>query len=330
MSTLYLSIPGSKLRLNAGRYRVEKKGEVLIDVPAEGVSEVILLGGTQITTQAMRHLLTHQARIHLMTQQERHIGTLEPSSSSRPDLLRAQVRRTDDPAFRLEVAKIIVAGKLENARTVLTRLQREHPNATLTAEAATFQRLTRETMQSVTTENEVRGLEGIAAQAYFAAVAEIVPADWRFTTRRRRPPPDPVNAMLSFGYTLVLGRVISALHTAGLHPGIGCLHVSHGARPALALDLMEEYRAAIIDRMVLRIVQRGQINPADFTSTEQGCRFGNTARDQFIRLFEARMRDQITHENTTQTYARVIRSQARNFAALIRGETSTYTPLRIR
>ena len=303
---------------------------MLVDVPNESVHEVILLGGTQITTQALRHLLTHRARVHLLTQQERHIGTLEPTASGRADLLRAQVRRTDNPEFRLKVAKAIVSAKLENTRIVLSRWQRERPNLNLTGDAAAFQRLTSDSVTSAKDENEVRGYEGIAAQAYFAALSEAIPAQWNFVGRHRRPPPDPVNAMLSFGYTLVLSRVISALQTTGLHPSIGCLHVSHGTRPALALDLLEEYRAPIVDRLVLGIVQREQLTPDDFLNTEHGCRFSNSARDQFIRMFENRMGTSITHQNTQYTYARLIRAQARLFASVVQGETDTYTPLRIR
>ena len=138
--------------------------------------------------------------------------------------------------------------------------------------------------------------------------------------------------MLSFGYTLVLTKIISAVLTSGLHPGIGCLHVTHGQRPALALDLLEEYRAALVDRFVLSLINRSQITPQDFTNTREGCRFSNTARDMFVRAFEARLQDQVGHEKQTTTYARLIRAQARQFASLLQDETKTveYKPLRVR
>ncbi len=330
MSQIYLSLPGSKLRLRNGRYLVTLRDETLLETPAEGIQEVILLGGTQITTQAMRHLLTHQARLHLLTQEERHIGTLEPTSNGKTDTLRAQVRQTDRLDWRLQTAKTIVTAKLENTRIVLQRLARDHPNSSLAQEASEFQRLAAESVQSASSENEVRGFEGIAAQAHFAVLSEIIPAHWEFSTRERRPPPDPINAMLSFGYTLLLTRIISALQSAGLHIGIGCLHVSHGTRPALALDLMEEFRAALVDRFVLNIALRDLLKPTDFTKTAQGCRFSNKARDHFIRLWEARIQTTINHQDQTLTYARLIRHQAKHFAAYTRLETETYQPLRIR
>jgi CRISP-associated protein Cas1 len=330
MSQLYLSLPGSKLRIRGGRYMVTLREETLLDVPSEDITEVILLGGTQITTQAMRNLLTHRARIHLLTQEERHIGTFEPSENGKTDTLRAQVRQTDKLEFRLATAKTIIAAKLENARIVLQRHARDDPKNMLVKEATEFQRLAKDSALEASTENEARGFEGIGAQAYFAALEEIIPAQWYFRTRQRRPPPDPINAMLSFGYTLLLTRVISAIHSAGLHPGIGCLHVSHGARPALALDLMEEYRAALVDRFVLNIVQRDLLMPNDFMQTNQGCRFSPKARDHFIRLWEARVQTTITHQNQTVTYARLIRNQAKSFAAYIRLEIPIYEPLRIK
>lgn len=330
MSQIYLSLPGSKLRLKNGRYVVTLREEIILDTPAEGIHEVILLGGTQMTTQAMRHLLTHQARLHLLTQEERHIGTLEPTNNSRTETLRAQVRQTDRLEWRLETAKTIVGAKLENTRIVLQRLARDHPNSSLAKEASEFQRLAWQSVQTAENENEVRGFEGIAAQAHFAALSEIIPAHWEFSTRERRPPPDPINTMLSFGYTLLLTRIISALQSAGLHIGIGCLHVSHGTRPALALDLMEEFRAALVDRFVLNIALRELLKPEQFTKTAQGCRFSNQARDHFIRLWEARIQTTIQHQDKTLTYARLIRQQAKDFAAYIRLETPAYQPLRIR
>jgi CRISP-associated protein Cas1 len=330
MSQIYLSLPGSKLRLKNGRYLVTLRDEILLETPAEGIQEVILLGGTQITTQAMRHLLTHQARLHLLTQEERHIGTLEPTQNSKTDTLRAQVRQTDRLDWRLQTAKLIVMAKLENTRIVLQRLARDHPSSNLAQEASEFQRLAMHSVETAQTENEVRGYEGIAAQAHFAVLSEIIPAHWQFSTRERRPPPDPINAMLSFGYTLLLTRIISALQSAGLHIGIGCLHVSHGTRPALALDLMEEYRAALVDRFVLNIALRELLKPSDFMQTTQGCRFSSQARDHFIRLWEARIQTTIQHQEKTLTYARLIRQQAKDFAAYTRLETQTYQPLRIR
>jgi CRISP-associated protein Cas1 len=329
MSQIFLSLPGSKLRLQNGRYIVTLREETIFETPCEGVREVILLGGTQVTTQAMRHLLTHQARLHLLTQEERHIGSLEPSSSGKPDTLRAQVRQTDRADWRLGIAKTLVTAKLENSRVVLLRLARDH-NSPLAAEAAEFQRLAMARAQSAESENEVRGFEGIAAQAHFAALGEIIPLYWGFGIRKRRPPPDPINAMLSFGYTLLLTRMISAVQSAGLHPGIGCLHVSHGARPALALDLIEEFRAALVDRFVLNIALRGLLKPEEFTYTTQGCRFSSRARDHFIRLWEARVQTTVTHQELTLTYARLIRKQAMSFAAFVRLELAEYRPLRIK
>jgi CRISP-associated protein Cas1 len=329
MSQIFLSLPGSKLRLKNGRYVVTLRDEIILETPCEGVREVILLGGTQVTTQAMRHLLTHQARLHLLTQEERHIGSLEPSSSGKTETLRAQVRQTDRLDFRLGTAKTLVCAKLENTRVVLQRMARDHQSQ-LATEAADFQRLAIERVQTTQTENEVRGFEGIAAQAHFAALGEVIPALWGFDTRQRRPPPDPINAMLSFGYTLLLTRMHSAVQSAGLHPGIGCLHVSHGARPALALDLIEEFRAALVDRFVLNIALRQLLKPEDFTQTVQGCRFSSRARDHFIRLWEAKVQTTVKHGDQTLTYARLIRKQAMSFAAYIRLEQPEYQPLRIR
>lgn len=227
------------------------------------------------------------------------------------------------------MARKLVAAKVENSRVVLARLARERPSPLLKASSS----LLGEVSQALATADDLealRGLEGLAAQAYFGALGEVIPPGWGpFLGRRRRPPTDPVNALLSFGYSLLLTRVAAALQQVGLHPAIGFLHVSHGTRPALALDLMEEYRAPLVDRMVLGILSRRLLRPEQFTAAEGGVYLNAEARTRFLELFAARLGEKIAVGSRPTTYREIMLLQARAFAAHLRGE-APYQPLRIR
>jgi CRISP-associated protein Cas1 len=328
VATLYLNEPGSKLYLRDGRYLIEKDDALLQDLPSETIDEVILVGGCQITTQAMRHLLARQAPLHLLTTSGFYLGRLQPALSGNVDLLKLQVRQADDAAFALEFSRLIVTAKLENTRTVLQRLQRQQAHATL-SKAVTVHEDMLAKISATQDLNSLRGHEGIAAQNYFAALARTLPPEWTFDGRNRRPPRDPVNALLSFGYSLVLSRVISALQQIGLHLSIGFYHVVHGNRPSLALDLLEEYRAAIVDRLALGIISRNLLKPEQFTLSQDGCRLNSAARRRFLQLFEERLSQTISHADTTLLYRDLFLYQAKAFAKHLRG-SEPYKPLRIR
>lgn len=178
--------------------------------------------------------------------------------------------------------------------------------------------------------DSLRGLEGSAAQTYFAAVASTLEPEWQFSTRNYRPATDPINTLLSFGYALLLRKIISALHLTGLHPAIGFLHVSHGQRPALALDLMEEYRAVLIDQLVFTLVVNRRLNPQDFSSDKGGTVLSEPAKAYFVRTFETRLQDTITLANTSYRYEQLFLAQARSLSKFFRGEVASYHALKVR
>jgi CRISP-associated protein Cas1 len=353
MTTLHVTQPGSVLHLNAGRLQIHKRGQMLHDTPGEHIEEVMLYSGTQATTQAMRYLLTQETSLHLVTQNGAYIGRLEPGSGGQTELLKAQVRLTDDPTSTLETARAIVQGKLENARTVLARQARSQQTKNNQAQATqpssqpsgqassqpypatqtaleAHQHALEQTAQASTLD-ELRGLEGYSARTYFAAMTEVIPSQWDFTGRNRRPPKDPVNAMLSFGYTLVLSKILTATQRTGLHPSIGFLHVSHGKRPALALDILEEFRTSLVDRLVLAIISRGTLQPEDFERFDEGCRMNRDARGSFLKILEERLSEPITcPDGVSRPYRETIQHQVRMMARYVRGDESQYQPLKIR
>ena len=173
------------------------------------------------------------------------------------------------------------------------------------------------------------GLEGAAARDYFAALSLVVGARWRFTSRQRRPPPDPVNAMLSFGYTLLAEEAATAAAIAGLDPELGFLHSPRQGRPSLALDLMEEYRPVIVDSVVARVVATGQVRPEDFTATpDGGCRMAKPALTAFLDAYERRMLTLTAHPRTPArvSYRTAMLAQARTLADWLLGRAPAYKP----
>jgi CRISPR-associated protein Cas1 len=149
---------------------------------------------------------------------------------------------------------------------------------------------TRQNLEAASTPLEVMGLEGTAARGYWSWWADTFEADWRFRGRRRRPPPDPINAMLSYGYTLLVSESVAACEIAGLDPDSGFLHSERWGRPSLALDLMEEFRPVIVDSIVRRLVTGGGVTGADFIDDPQrGCRMSDRARRAFLEAYERRL-----------------------------------------
>jgi CRISPR-associated endonuclease Cas1 len=177
---------------------------------------------------------------------------------------------------------------------------------------------------------ELMGCEGAATRDYFDGLGHILGTEWGFTTRQRRPPPDPVNAMLSFGYTLVLNEAVSACVLVGLDPYLGMLHSPHRNRPSLALDLIEELRPVVVDAIVVRLTRTGQVTPASFTITpEHGCRLDDAGRRAFLSSYERRMLTLVHHpvEGRRISWRQVLTVQARMIAAVLDERAPQYRPV---
>jgi CRISPR-associated protein Cas1 len=231
-------------------------------------------------------------------------------------LRRAQYRRLEEPAFVLDMARGFVRAKLEHQRALLQRHQREAPHPAVTAALAGLEQFLRQ-VNHKTTLASLRGLEGAATAAYFSGYRRFFDPVWRFEARQRRPPPDPVNVLLSLGYTLLAELTTSAVRTVGLDPYAGFLHEVVYHRPALGLDLMEEFRP-VVDGLVLWACRGGQITPDDFSpgDAERPVVLGERGRRVFLHAFEERMERRFTHplSGQTLTLRQCLIEQARQIA----------------
>lgn len=264
MAQLAVQRPGARVGFSARGFEVQLDGATLVRRPLHEVDEIVLFGNADLTPAARDAALSNHVDVLYLSRAGRYRGRLVGFGSNAGERRLEQLRALADPERRLELARHVVLAKLQNQRALLQRVRRERPAAIVQGTIDTL--LAAEARVARAADLDVlRGLEGLGAAAYFKGFgAAITNPAFVFSGRNRRPPRDPVNAALSFGYTLLMTRVESAIHTVGLDVALGALHEAGRGKPALALDLMEPWRPVLVDRVVLRLVNRGQLTPGDF------------------------------------------------------------------
>jgi CRISP-associated protein Cas1 len=263
MHTLAISEQGTSVHAEGDNLLVQRGKSVLRRIRAGELEQVLLFGGVEVTRQAMNVLLRREIEMVLLTQNGKFRGRLSGRGSKNVQLRLAQYQRTTDPAFCLAVARTIVTGKLQNQRQILLRAQRRLQDDDLAAAIGNL-RVQAQRAAECTDLEVLRGFEGQGAALYFGQFGKLIRIpEFQFTTRSRRPPRDPVNALLSFGYAVLGSLAESDVYSCGLDPMLGFLHQPAYGRPSLMLDLLEEFRP-LIDSLVLRVVNRRQLSVQDF------------------------------------------------------------------
>ena len=263
MSTLYLTEQGAVLRQAGERVVVENDGEKLLDVPLFKVDTILIYGMVQVTTQALSMLLEAGVELAFLTMDGRLKGQLTPPKAKNVVLRMNQYRRAIDPEFSLTMAKQVVRGKVENGLAALRRFRYNHPEIEMKDCDERLQTAL-QTLERKTTASTVLGVEGIAAVAYFDGLARMCLGELKFKGRNRRPPQDPINALLSLGYVMVGNELSSLLDGMGFDPYIGFLHGIDYGRQSLALDMVEEFRCPVVDRFTLYLANRNMLRADDF------------------------------------------------------------------
>jgi len=291
-------------------------------VPAGLVEQVVVFGNISITTPALTYLLRHGVDCIFLSQDGHYFGRVV-SSSSRFGLLRqAQYRALSDDGLRLRVARSIVCGKLDNYLRYLACW-----NGGL-ADLAVLREMRARAAASLDLVT-LRGLEGMATAAYFAAFRPLVPSHLAFLRRNKRPPKDPVNSLLSLGYTLLAYVSWSAVEQVGLDVFGGFLHATVYSRPSLALDLIEELRT-LVDDFVLGAVREGEYDWRDFQVRNGGVFLSDEARKRYLRAFQEHVLErQIPHpfQQAPVMVRRALELQARQVADIVLGRRQAYEPI---
>ncbi len=336
MATLYVTEQGSEIGCEGERLVVRRDDAVIASVPLIKIEDVVIIGNVSLSTPAIKRMLDNGVNVTFLTVHGRYQGRLVGAVSAHAALRAAQYRRAEDREWSLRLAQRFVEGKLRNCRAVLRRFARNRADAPAEVERAADD-LDRfiERVPRTTTLNALMGVEGSATARYFAGVRALIGPEWRFEARIRRPPPDRVNALLSFGYTLLVHKMLGAVEATGFDPYLGYLHQIDYGRPSLALDLIEEFRPILVDSLVIRCCNDGRIAFDDFTETPDGpypVLLSDEGKRRFVAAFEERMRTEATHPDGGDgrpgkaTYLRCLALQARQLARAVQGGPD-YEPL---
>ncbi len=316
MPVLYVTEMDAVLRKDHEVLVVSRKGEPLSRVPLPQVEQVVLLGPVSISTQVLTHFLVQGIECVFCSADGKYYGRLVSGESSYGALRIAQLKHVSSSETRLDMARRFALGKMRNQLTMLRRQARRRSNQALANSVDTLESLNPR-LERAGKVNEIRGLEGEGARAFFQALRCLLRNPMGFTVRARRPPPDPVNAMLSLGYMLLSEAARSAIGTAGLDPFMGYYHSVERSRPSLALDLMEEFRPIIVDSVVLRLVNTGSIKEGHFQSNADapGTRLTPEGLRVFLSAYEDRMQTRVVHPLAGRIpYRRAVDWQARRLA----------------
>lgn len=296
MPTLYLIEQNTVLRKTGDRLLLCKKSsgksggprvdDIRLDLPCSDVEHVMLFGNVQVTTQAMQEMLEHGIEFAIFTLSGKLLGQLTPPQTKNIPLRIAQFRKHDDADFCLGLAQAVVRNKIGNAAAMLREHRKNHPASITPAEIDALETLVQRAEAAASLES-LLGYEGSATAAYFQLFGRLFNPPWTFTTRSRRPPKDPVNAVLSFGYVIVGAELQALLDGAGFDPYLGFYHALDYGRPGLALDLLEEFRHPLVDRLALNLFNLGSMTQQDFAPQPEGGIYLNTAgKKKFFIQYE--------------------------------------------
>ncbi|MDQ7031614.1 MAG: CRISPR-associated endonuclease Cas1 [Desulfonauticus sp.] len=266
MAVVYITKPGVKVHLE-GNHLLVKGEDFKQTIYTFNLERLILVGKVELTYSALTHLLRNNTSVIFLTRQGNYLGSLSGLEAKNVFLRVSQYERLQDPEFKLNTARSIVSGKIRNMRMLIMRMARTLDSNLCSDVAKNLARFS-SLVQSASSVESLRGFEGQATKIYFKGLKEGFDPDLGFTKRTRRPPTDPVNACLSFGYTILMNIVAGAIGARGLDPALGNLHELSYGRLSLALDLMEEFRVPVVDMTVLACFNLGILQKDDFYTVE--------------------------------------------------------------
>ncbi len=333
LNTLFVTTQGAYLSKEGETVAVKVEGDVRLRVPVHTISGIVCFGNVSCSPYLMGFCAEKDVAISFLTEHGRFLAKVQGPVSGNVLLRREQYRRADDLNFSAGVTKFILTGKVTNGRTVLQRVLRDHADKINEQEVrSAVTRLSRllELVDLETSLDVLRGFEGDAAHIYFNVFDHLILSQkeaFRFDERNRRPPLDNVNCLLSFIYTLLMHDVRSALEAVGLDPAVGFLHRDRPGRPGLALDLMEEFRPFIGDRLALSLINRQQVQDKGFKKMDSGAVLMNDdARKTVLVAYQERKQEEITHPFLGEkvTIGILFHLQALLMARYLRGDLDGY------
>lgn len=340
LNTLFILTPGSYLRRDHRNVVVEVEKQTRANIPVHHLDAVALFGHCLVSPGLMELCQEQGVCLTYLSESGRVVARVDAPRSGNVLLRREQFRRADRPEACTALARGFVAGKLKNARHTLLRTARDTDDPEAPAElqrAASLIGQHLEALPGATNPDSVRGHEGDSARVYFGVFPRLIRSarrgDFPMNGRSRRPPLDRVNCLLSFTYALMVHDCVAALTAAGLDPDVGFLHADRPGRPGLALDLVEEFRTLIADRLVLTLINRQQLGSADFLARDGGAiELTADGRKALVQAYVARKREEVTHPvlGTKVRVGQLPFLQAKLLARHLRGDAEAYPPCILR
>jgi CRISP-associated protein Cas1 len=335
LNTLFVTTQGAYLHQYGEALVVKVEEETKLQLPLHTIGGIVCFGQVAVSPWLMAKCAEAGVAISFLSEQGKFLARVQGFTPGNVLLRREQYRRADDEAASAAIARNIVAAKIANARTVLLRGARDYPDRKgRDAVEAAAARLAYG-LQQVRDAGDldlIRGIEGESANSYFGVFDHLITAQreaFTFTGRNRRPPLDPVNALLSFLYAMLGHDARAACESAGLDSQVGFLHRDRPGRPGLALDLMEEFRPFLADRLALTLINRQQVRSDGFRKTESGgIEMDDNTRKVVLTAYQKRKQDTVTHSflGEESTVGLLLHLQARLLARHLRGDLDAYPP----
>ena len=333
LNTLYVTTQGAYLAQEGDTVLIRVEKETRLRVPIHTLGSIVCFGQVSCSPPLMGLCAQHGVALSFLTEYGRFLARVQGPVSGNVLLRRTQYRQADDLETSASIARTIVAAKIANSRTALLRAARERDAGVqeLTAAADHLGALLK-SLKTPLPLDSVRGIEGDAARAYFAVFDHFVTAqkeDFFFRERNRRPPLDNVNALLSFLYTLLTHDMSAAAETVGLDSAVGFLHRDRPGRPELALDLIEELRPFLADRLALSLINRMQIKGKGFVKSETGAiTMDDDTRKEVLVAYQKRKQEEIQHPflGEKMVIGLLPHVQALLMARYLRGDIDAYPP----
>lgn len=335
LNTLYVTTQGAYLSKEGETVVVKIDGEIRLRIPIHTIGGIVCFGNVSCSPFLMGFCAENDVAVSFLTEHGRFLAKVQGPASGNVLLRREQYRKADDLAVSAEVARCVLTGKIANCRSVLQRALRDHAdkineNQMRTAALRLNHQL--DLLEQNCPLDILRGIEGDSAHIYFNVFDHLIVAQkatFQFQQRNRRPPLDAVNCLLSFIYTLLMHDVRSALETVGLDPAVGFLHRDRPGRPGLALDLMEEFRPYIADRLALSLINLQQVQGKGFKRLESGAVvMDDNTRKTVLVAYQERKREEITHPFLGEKVmvGMLFHIQALLMARYLRGDLDGYPP----
>lgn len=338
LNTIYVTTEGAWLHKDGANIVMKVEGDTLARLPAHMIEGLVCFGRVLVSPPLLGYCAEQGIRVSYLSPNGKFLARVEGPVSGNVLLRREQYRRSDDDARCAAIVRNILLGKVHNQRAVVSRCLRDYGDELSEPSRKelehTSKRLKRiaERLWSEASTNILRGLEGEAAQAYFGVFDHLIrvsDASMRFRGRSKRPPLDAANALLSFLYTLLTHDCRSALETVGLDPAVGFLHRDRPGRPSLALDLVEEFRPFLADRLALSLINRRQVSAGDFTQMDNGAiSLKDDSRKVVLTAYQERKRDTLQHSFVDEKAEIGLFPfiQAQLMARHLRGDLDAYPP----